>query len=136
MAHTADYAEQGQVLVPAGWSPVAHEQLLARVASGEVQAPHHLRKHRHSLDWPARSPDKSPLDYFLWGICEAEIRRVKPKTLDDLKEVVSDFVESLDEEEVRRAVRDVRPRAELCIKMDGGHFESQLKKYKRGTIEE
>ena len=57
---------------------------------------------------------------------------VKPKTLNDLKEVV----ESLDEEEVRRAVRDVRPRAELCIKMDGSHFESQLKKYKRGTIEE
>ena len=42
-------------------------------------------------------------DYFLWGICEAEILRVKPKTLDDLKEVVSDFMESLDEEEVRRA---------------------------------
>ena len=35
--------------------------------------------------------------------------------------VVSNFVESLDEEEVRRAVRDIRPRAELCIKMDGGH---------------
>ena len=57
---------------------------------------------------------------------------VKPKTLNDLKEVV----ESLDEEEVRRAVRDVRPRAELCIKMDSGHFESQLKNSKQGTIEE
>ena len=33
-------------------------------------------------------------------------------------------------------VRDVRSRAELCIKMDGGHFESELKKYKQGTIEE
>ena len=31
---------------------------------------------------------------------------------------------------------DVRPRAELCIKMDSSHFESQLKKYKRKTIEE
>ena len=61
---------------------------------------------------------------------------VKPKTLNDLKKVVSNFVQSLDEEEVRRAVKDVRPRVELCIKMDGGHFESQLKKYKRGTIEE
>ena len=45
-------------------------------------------------------------------------------------------MESLDEEEVRRAVRDVRPREELCIKIDGGHFESQLQKYKRETIEE
>ena len=30
-----------------------------------------------------------------------------------------DFVESLDENVVRRAVRDVRPRAEMCIKMGG-----------------
>ena len=67
---------------------------------------------------------------------EAEIRRVKPSTLEELKTVVTDFCDSLDEEEVRRAVRDVRPRAELCLKMGGGHFESQLKKYKRGTLEE
>ena len=51
-------------------------------------------------------------------------------------EVVSDFVASLDPAEVRRAVKDVRPRAELCVKMDRGHFESKLKKYKSGTIEE
>ena len=57
-------------------------------------------------------------------------------TLEELKEVVTDFCDSLDEEEVRRAVRDVRPRAELCLKMGGGHFDSQLKKYKRGTLEE
>ena len=68
--------------------------------------------------------------------CEAEIRRVKPKTQEELKEVVSNFVASLDKEDVRRAVRDVRFRAELCIKMGCGHFESKLKKYKRGTVEE
>ena len=60
----------------------------------------------------------------------------KREVLKELKQVVSDFVASLDPEEVRRAVRDVRPRAELCLKMGGGHFESLLKKYKRGTIEE
>ena len=43
---------------------------------------------------------------------------------------------SLDKAELRRAERDVRPRAELCIKMGCSHFESRLKKYKRGTIEE
>ena len=88
------------------------------------------------IPWPARSPDESPLDYFLWGIAETEVRRVKPKSLEELKTVVSDFVECLDEDVVRRAVRDIRPRAELCIKMGGGHFESKLKKYKRGAIEE
>ena len=71
-----------------------------------------------------------------WVIFEAEIRRVKLKTLKDLMEVVTDFVGSLDEAEVRRAVRDVRPRAKLCIKMGGSHFDFKLQKYKRGTIEE
>ena len=33
-------------------------------------------------------------------------------------------------------VRDIRPRAELCIKMGSGHFKSQFKKYKRGAVEE
>ena len=49
---------------------------------------------------------------------------------------MSDFVECLDKDVVRRAVRDIRPRAELCIKMGSGHFESKLKKYKRGAFEE
>ena len=84
----------------------------------------------------ARSTDEAPCKYCLWGICKAEIRRVKPKSLEDLMEVVTGYVGSLDEAEVRKAVRDVRPRAELCVKMGGGHFESKLKKYKRESIEE
>ena len=68
---------------------------------------------------PARSPDEALCDYFLWGICDQEIQKVKPRNLGEPQEVVSDFVKSLDEDVVRRAVRDVRPRAEMCIKMGG-----------------
>ena len=64
------------------------------------------------IAWRARSP----CDYFLWGICDQEFRRVKPHNLGELQEVVSDFVESLEEDAARRAVRDVRPRAQMCIK--------------------
>ena len=63
------------------------------------------------ISWPAQRPDKAPCDFYLWGICEAKIRRVKPRTLEDLIEVVNTFVASLDKAEVRRAVRSVRPRA-------------------------
>ena len=68
------------------------------------------------IAWRARSPDEALCDYFLWGICDQEIRRVKPRDLCELQEVVSDFVESLDEDVARRAVRDVRLRAQMCIK--------------------
>ena len=79
------------------------------------------------IAWRARSPDEAPSDYFLWGICDQDIRRVKPRYLGELQEVVSDFVEFPDKEVVRKAIRDVRPRSEMCIKMGGGNFETQLK---------
>ena len=41
---------------------------------------------------------------------------MKPCDLGELQEVVSDFVEFPDEDVARRAVRDVRPRAKMCIK--------------------
>ena len=68
------------------------------------------------IAWPACRPDEAPCDYFLWGICDQEIRRVKPRDFGKLQAVVIDFVQSLDEDVARRAVRDVRPRAEMCIK--------------------
>ena len=69
------------------------------------------------IAWPPCSPYKALCDYFLRGICDRENRRVKPSDLGELWEVMSDFVESLEEEVARRAVRDVRPMAKMCIKM-------------------
>ena len=69
------------------------------------------------IAWPAFGPDEAPCYYFLWGICDQEIRRVKPRDFGKLQAVVSDFVQSLDEDVARRAIRDIRPRAEMCIKL-------------------
>ena len=65
----------------------------------------------------ACSPDEAPCDYFLWGICDQEIWKVKPCDFGELQAVVSDFVQFLDEDVARRAIRDVRPRAEMCVKL-------------------
>ena len=62
----------------------------------------------------------------MWGICKAEIRRVRPKTLEVLMEVANNLSASLAETSWR-SVRDVRPKAEFCIKMGVGQFESKLK---------
>ena len=79
------------------------------------------------IAWPACSPYEAPCDNFLWGICDQEIRKVKPRDLGELQEVVSDFVQSLDEDVARRAIRDIRPRAEMCIKLATVTVEEILK---------
>ena len=70
-----------------------------RIISGRTERP-----------WPAKSPDLAPNDYWLWSVCLQEIRRVKPASLEELKEVVNNFCESLDPDKVRRAVRHIRRR--------------------------
>ena len=37
------------------------------------------------INWPPRSCDLTPLDYFLWGYVKSLVYADKPKTLDDLK---------------------------------------------------
>ena len=79
------------------------------------------------IAWPACSPDEAPCDYLLWGICDQEIQRVKPCDFGKLRAVMSDFVQSLGEDVARRAIRDIRPRAEMCIKLAAVTVEEILK---------
>ena len=55
---------------------------------------------------------------------------VKPSNHKELKELVSDFVDSQDKEKVRKAVWNMRLTNKLCIKINLNNL-----KYKRGTIQ-
>ncbi|GFT97528.1 hypothetical protein TNCV_386961 [Trichonephila clavipes] len=49
------------------------------------------------VNWPPRSCDLTPLDYFLWGFVKSLVYADKPQTLDHL------------EENIRRVIADIRP---------------------------
>ncbi|GFW75075.1 uncharacterized protein TNCV_447801 [Trichonephila clavipes] len=50
------------------------------------------------VNWPPRSCDLTPLDYFLWGYVKSLVYTDKPQTLDDL------------EDNNRRVIADIRPK--------------------------
>ncbi|GFX72705.1 putative DD41D transposase [Trichonephila clavipes] len=50
------------------------------------------------VNWPPRSCDLTPLDYFLWGYVKSLVYADKPQTLDHL------------EDNIRRVIADIRPR--------------------------
>ena len=83
------------------------------------------------IAWRAYSLDEAPSDYFLWGICDQEIRRVKPCDLGELQKVVSDFVEFLDEEVVRMSGM-----SGPGLRCASNGLRPNESKYKRRTIEE
>ncbi|GFX34801.1 putative DD41D transposase [Trichonephila clavipes] len=49
------------------------------------------------VNWPPRSCDLTPLDYFLWGYVKSLVYTDKPQTLDHL------------EDNIRRVIADIRP---------------------------
>ncbi|GFU74221.1 hypothetical protein TNCV_4168121 [Trichonephila clavipes] len=49
------------------------------------------------VNWPPRSCDLTPLDYFLWGYVKSLVYAAKPQTLDHL------------EDNIRRVIADIRP---------------------------
>ncbi|GFW93837.1 transposable element Tc3 transposase [Trichonephila clavipes] len=49
------------------------------------------------VNWPPRSCDLTPLDYFLWGYVKSLVYADKPQTLDHL------------EDHIRRVIADIRP---------------------------
>ncbi|GFT26148.1 putative DD41D transposase [Trichonephila clavipes] len=50
------------------------------------------------VNWPPRSCDLTPLDYFLWGYVKSLVYADKPQTLDHL------------EDNIRRVIADIRPK--------------------------
>ena len=39
---------------------------------------------RGPVEWPPRSPDFNPMDFFFWGVVKDKVFSRKPRTVDDM----------------------------------------------------
>ena len=81
---------------------------------------------RGPIEWPARSPDLTPADFYLWGVLKDKVYCRNPMTLDQLSLVISEQIQTIDVNLCRKVCRSVRDRMAMCIRNDGGHFEHLL----------
>ena len=79
----------------------------------------------HEVEWPPRSPDLTPLDFFVWGYLKARVYTTPPNNLDDLQNRITRAVDNLrqNRQMIRNAFADMLRRAQLCIQREGGHVE-------------
>lgn len=85
------------------------------------------------VQWPPRSPDLTPLDFFLWGRIKELVYYNEATSVDDLKNrIVAAFETVKNDTEVLRKLRpQLRKRAITCINQGGGHFETILNRRRR-----
>lgn len=73
--------------------------------------------------WASRSPDLTPLDFFVWGFVKSQVYRVKIRDVDQLKRRIRDAVRLITPDILERVFRHSVQRWEMCRDMRGGHVE-------------
>jgi len=81
---------------------------------------------RGGIEWPARSPDLTPLDYFLWGYLKDRVYRTKPTSIEELQQRIRQEIENIDPELIRNAVDGFYHRLAHCQNVNGAQFEHLL----------
>ena len=78
--------------------------------------------------WPARSPDLTPLDFFLWGHMKSLVYQEKPESRNNLILRIMEAAEEIrgDRAMLKNATTSVLDRARKCIECGGCHFEHLL----------
>lgn len=71
--------------------------------------------------WPPRSPD-----YYFWGAAKAVVYKNKPQTLQELRNEIVNFVNSITPDELLRVFDNKIKRVNECIRSKGGHFQHYL----------
>lgn len=79
------------------------------------------------IDWPARSPDLNPLDFFLWGYLKRRVYKTKPSCLEQLKQNIVDECRSISADTLQKVLASCIRRTLLCKQNNGGHFEQLLR---------
>ena len=78
---------------------------------------------RGPVNWPARSPDLTPLDFFLWGYLKSKIFSSKPTTIAILKEMIAAECASITAEILANVISNWKKRCQKCIDVGGDIFE-------------
>jgi len=77
--------------------------------------------------WPPRSPDLTPLDFWVWGHLKQRIftQDFRPRTIDELKDAIRRAIAELNEDqEMRERVwEEFRCRLEECVRRGGQSVE-------------
>ena len=72
--------------------------------------------------WPPRSSDLSPPDFYLWAAKKARVYKHCPKTLDDLCDSITDYIQHIPRYTLQRVFDNMMRPIDLCVEAEGHHF--------------
>ena len=76
---------------------------------------------RGTIDWPPRSPDLTPIDYFLWIYMKNKVYKRKFRKMEELKSRIKEEFDALKSNKpmLKRIASSINTRVSECIKQNG-----------------
>lgn len=75
-------------------------------------------------NWPPRSPDLTPLDFYLWGTIKQRIYSTPVESVEELVARIRRTFDQLDPAEIADATTEaVMSNIQKCLRVNGGHIE-------------
>lgn len=78
------------------------------------------------IKWPPRSPDLTPLDFFVWPYIKHKVYQMAPETMEDLKECVINAFNTITPNMLQNVHANILKRLRMCLAVDGNHIEQLL----------
>ena len=75
------------------------------------------------MPWPPRSPDLSPLDFFLWGYIKNIVYAEKIKNIQHLQERITSAIETVTKDIIQKTWQEIEFRLDVSRATKGAHIE-------------
>ncbi|KAA6358437.1 MAG: putative transposable element tc3 transposase, partial [Streblomastix strix] len=74
-----------------------------------------------AYQWPPRSPDLTPPDFWLWGSVKDIIYYPRPSNIFELRHAISGAIKSISEATCKNVCRAAFTRMQTCVDLEGGN---------------
>ena len=101
----------------------------ARISLSELQTlfPGHLISRFGDVPWPARSPDLTAPDFFLWGYLKSQVFKTGPTSLEELEANIRSAIDAIPVGVLQNALRhSFTYRLHECIENGGAHLRDLI----------
>ena len=78
------------------------------------------------VDWPSRSPDLTPPDFFLWEYLKNRVYRNSPISLQDLRNKITAEIPDINVATLRTVMQAMLKKMQECLEAEGAHHKSSI----------
>jgi transposase len=94
----------------------------ATMALLNEQFPGRMISRNSEVNWPPRSCDLTPLDFFLWGYLKSKVYANHPTTIQELKDEIIRQIREINNHICRNVIENFDHRVDVCHQSHGGHL--------------